>query len=158
MECPLKGWLSGAAAMLLLPVVLASQTPPRKDEPLHREVDKLVLKGVKAVDPNELKLSIATDASHCVSRILTPFCLITHSHYIYARRYLDHDELKRDVLRTRVFYWKRGYRETEVDTLVTPKGEDDATVTFLITEGPPTIVSGVNVTQTTPVLTDREIA
>ena len=158
MECPLKGWLSGAAAMLLLPVVLASQTPARKDEPLHREVDKLVLKGVKAVDPNELKLSIATDASHCVSRILTPFCLLTHSHYIYTRRYLDHDELKCDVLRTRVFYWKRGYRETEVDTLVTPKGEDDAIVTFLITEGPPTIVSGVNVTQTKPVLTDREIA
>ena len=158
MEWPRKGWLSGAAALLLLPAVLASQTPSGTDEPPRTEVDKLVLKGVKSVDPKELKASISTDASHCVSRILTPICRISHSHYVYTRRYLDHDELKRDVLRTRVFYWKRGYRETAVDTLVTIKpSSKDAIVTFFITEGPPTIVSDITTSQTRPVLTQREI-
>lgn len=158
MWCPLKGWLSGAAALLLLPGVIVSQTPPSKDEPLRREVDALVLKGVESVRPADLKLSLATNASHCVSRILTPICLISHSHYVYARRYLDHDELKRDVVRARVYYWKRGWRETTVDTLVTPKGEDDAIVTFFIDEGLPTIVSSIGINQTNPVLTDREVA
>jgi outer membrane protein assembly factor BamA len=160
MECPLKGWLSGVAtALLLLPGTIASQTPePVSKEPPKTEVDKLILKGVKSVDPKELKASIATDASHCVSVLLTPLCLITHAHYVYTRRFLDHDELKRDVLRTRVFYWKRGFRETEVDTLVADKPGNHVNVTFLVNEGPPTLVSDITVTQTKPVLTEREIA
>jgi outer membrane protein assembly complex protein YaeT len=159
MECPLKRWLSGiAAALLLLPGVIASQTPIVTKEPPRTEVDQLIFKGVKSVDLNELKNSLSTDASHCVSLIMTPLCMLTHAHYVYVRKYLDHDELKRDVLRARVFYWKRGFRETAVDTLVKPKGEDDAIVTFLVNEGPPTIVTDITVTQTKPVLTDREIS
>ena len=160
MECPRKGWVSGvAAALLLLPGTIASQTTaPASREPPRTEVDRLILKGVKSVDPKELKASIATDASHCVGLILTPLCLITHAHYVYVRHYLDHEELKRDVLRARVFYWKRGFRETQVDTLVAKKGDDHANVTFLVNEGPPTIVSGITVMQTKPVLSEREIA
>lgn len=160
MECPLKGWLSGVAAavLLLAPGAVASQTPLASKTPPRTEVDQLVFKGVKSVDVNELRNSISTDASHCVSLILYPLCRVTHAHYVYTRKYLDHDELKRDVLRARVFYWKRGFRETEVDTLVKPKGEDDAIVTFLVKEGAPTIVSDISVTQTKPVLSDREIA
>jgi outer membrane protein assembly complex protein YaeT len=160
MECPLKGWVSGvAAALLLLPATLASQTTaPVSQEPPKTEVDRLVFKGVKSVDKKELKASIATDASHCVSVLLTPLCLITHAHYVYTRRFLDHDELKRDVLRARVFYWKRGFRETQVDTLVAKKGGNHVNVTFLVSEGPPTIVSDITVNQARPVLTEREIA
>lgn len=160
MECPLKGWLSGmaAAVLLLAPGAVASQTPLASKTPPRTEVDQLVFKGVKSVDVDELRNSISTDASHCVSLILYPLCRLTHAHYVYARKYLDHDELKRDVLRARVFYWKRGFRETAVDTLVKPKGEDDAIVTFLVNEGAPTIVSRISVTQTKPVLSDREIA
>jgi outer membrane protein insertion porin family/translocation and assembly module TamA len=144
--------------MLLLPHAAFSQAAPNDARPLHPEIDKLVLNGVKSIDPVELRKNIYTDQSHCVSLILKPLCLITHSHYVWTRKYLDHDELRRDVLRTEVFYWKRGYRETQVDTLVTPKGNDDAIVTFNITEGPPTIVSDVTVTQTQPVLSDAEVS
>jgi len=159
MECPRKGWLSGvAAALLLLPGVVSSQTPPTASkEPPKTEVDRLIFKGVKSVDRKDLKLSLYTDASHCVSLVLTPLCWLTHAHYVYARKFLNHDELKRDVLRAEVYYWKRGFRETVVDTLVQMKGEKHANVSFLVNEGLPTLVSGISVTQAKPILSEREI-
>ena len=115
--------------MLLLPITLASQTPATqaktKTGPVKLEVKHLALKGVKAIDQKELRLSIVTDQSHCVSMILTPICWVSKTRYFYTRKYLDHVELARDVLRTRVFYWKRGYRDTEVDTLVKQTDADD---------------------------------
>ncbi|MEO8193881.1 MAG: BamA/TamA family outer membrane protein [Gemmatimonadales bacterium] len=160
MECSKKRWIFGAAAtLLLLPGAIASQTPPdNSGKPPKTEVDALILKGVKSVDPLELRKSISTDQSHCNSVILTPLCRLTHAHYVWTRKYLNHEELKRDVLRTRVFYFKRGFREAAVDTLVTPKGKDDAIVTLLITEGPPTIVSDITVVQKNNVLSDREVS
>ena len=152
---------------MLLPASLVSQTPatkapatkaPATAGPVRLEVKSLSLKGVKAIDPKELRLSIATDQSHCVSLLLAPICLIGKTKYFYTRKYLDHVELARDVLRTRVFYWKRGYRETEVDTLVKKTDSDDVAVTFFITEGPPTIVSDITINQKQKVLSDREVA
>lgn len=160
MECPRKGWLSGVAAvLLLLPGTVSSQTPPTASkEPPKTEVDRLVFKGVKSVDRKDLKLSLYTDASHCVSFVLTPLCWLTHAHYVYARKFLNHEELKRDVLRAEVYYWKRGFRETVVDTVVQKKGDRHANVTFVVNEGAPTIVSGISVTQAKAVLSEREIA
>jgi outer membrane protein insertion porin family/translocation and assembly module TamA len=160
MECPLKGWLSGVAALLLLlPGTVASQTPPTASkEPPKTEVDRLIFKGVKSVDQKDLKLSLYTDASHCVSLVLVPLCWLTHAHYVYARHFLNHDELKRDVLRAEVYYWKRGFRETIVDTLVNMKGDRHANVSFLVNEGRPTLVSDISVSQSKSVLSEREIA
>ncbi len=162
MKWPENRWGWGAAVILLLPAALVSQTPAPQAtsaaSPVKWEVKSLTLKGVKAVDPKELRLSIATDASHCVSLILKPICLIGKTRYFYTRKYLDHAELARDVLRTRVFYWKRGYRETEVDTLVKQTDHDDVAVTFFITEGLPTIVSDITVNQKQKVLSDRTVA
>jgi outer membrane protein insertion porin family/translocation and assembly module TamA len=112
---------------------------------------------VKAVKKAELLQSIWTTASYCNSFILKPFCLISKSKYFYTRKYLDHKELQRDVLRIRIFYWKRGYRETKVDTAVVPRGPNKVGVTFLINEGPPTLVSNIIVNQATPLLSEREI-
>lgn len=163
MKSPENRWGWGTAAvLLLLPATLVSQTPaPQATSaatPIKWEVKSLTLKGVKAIDPKELRLSIATDASHCVSLILKPICLISKARYFYTRKYLDRTELARDVLRTRVFYFKRGYRDTEVDTLVKETDRDDVAVTFFITEGLPTIVSDITVDQKQKVLDDRTIA
>jgi outer membrane protein insertion porin family/translocation and assembly module TamA len=108
---------------------------------------------------SDLLQSIYTSSSHCNGFILVPFCWISKSKYFYTKNYLDHKELERDVLRVRVFYWKRGYREAEVDTAVVPRGKNQVGVTFLIKEGPPTIVSEIGVIQPTPaLLSKREIA
>ena len=159
MEWSSRRWFPCAVALSLLPAgTVASQAPVGTPPSKPPEVVSLTFKGIKAVDQQELRRSIATDASHCVSALLRPLCWITKAHYVWTRKYLNHEELARDVLRTRVFYWKRGYRETQVDTLVADKGTRKVAVTFLINEGPATMVRDITVNQTQPVLTDREVA
>jgi len=144
--------------ILALPVALGSQPVANsKAPPPNPEVVDLKLNGVHAVKQLELLQSIATDRSHCVTVTLKPICWISKAHYFYKREYLNHAELKRDVLRIKVFYWKRGFRETQVDTVVADKGKNAVGVTFNIVEGPPTIVSSLDVTQTQPALTDAEV-
>jgi outer membrane protein assembly complex protein YaeT len=145
-----------AGTLFLAPAALTSQNPAQK-EPSHPEVVNLTLKGVKVVRKDELLQNIYTTASYCNSFILKPFCWISTAKYFYTRKYLDHKELQRDVLRIRVFYWKRGYRETEVDTAVVPRGHNKVGVTFLINEGPATLVSNIVVNQPNPLLSQREI-
>jgi outer membrane protein assembly complex protein YaeT len=112
---------------------------------------------VHVVRRDELLQNIYTTASYCNSFILKPFCMITKSKYFFTKKYLDRKELERDVLRVRIFYWKRGYREAQVDTAVVPRGKNKVGVTFFIKEGPPTIVSSLVVNQATPLLSQREI-
>jgi outer membrane protein insertion porin family len=112
---------------------------------------------VKVVKQSDLLLSISTTASHCNGFILIPFCLISKAKYLYTKEYLDHLELERDVLRIRIFYWKRGYRETEVDTAIVSRGHNKVGVTFFIKEGPPILVSNIIINQPTPLLSQREI-
>ena len=126
-----------------------TQSPP--------EVVNLTLNGVNVVKKSELEQSIYTTASHCNSFILKPFCWISKAKYFYSRKYLHQKELDRDVLRIRIFYWKRGYREAEVDTAVVRRGRNQVGVTFTIKEGPPTLISNVIVNQPTPLLSQREI-
>src|SRR5882724_10387273 len=137
------------ASLLFVPALLFSQqtSTATPATPLHPEVVNLTLKGVKNVRQSDLLQNIYTTASYCNSFILKPFCWISKSKYFYTRKYLDHKELERDVLRMRIFYWKRGYRETEVDTAVVKRGSNQVGVTFLIKEGPPTVVSDVIVNQ-----------
>ncbi|MGZ3331399.1 MAG: BamA/OMP85 family outer membrane protein [Gemmatimonadaceae bacterium] len=145
-----------AAVILLVPKILSAQDTQPAANP-HPEVVNLTLKGLKVMKASDLLQSVYTTSSHCNGLIVAPFCWITKSKYFYTKKYLDHKELERDVLRIRVFYWKRGYRETEVDTVVVPRGRNQVGVTFLIKEGPPTIVSDISVIQPTPLLSQREI-
>ncbi len=154
-----------AGATLFAPALLYGQdqqptVPPKKITAApspHPEVVNLTLKGVHVVRQDDLRNNIYTTASYCNSFILKPFCWISKSKYFYTRKYLDHQELQRDVLRIRVYYWKRGYRETEVDTAVVPRGRNQVGVTFTIKEGPATTVADIVVTQDSTVLTQREI-
>ena len=151
---------AGAALFLCLAAASGALVPASaraQDEEEKPEVVKLEFQGVKSLKVDELRASIVTDESHCESFILRPICWFNKSRIFYERRYLDRDELIRDMLRLRVFYWKRGYRETQVDTVIAPRDRDKVAVTFMVDEGPPTIVSDVSVTQTAPVLPNRAI-
>ncbi len=137
--------------------LLGPSAASAQDDEEKPEVVDLRFQGVKALKVDEMRASIVTDESHCQSFILRPICWFNKSKLFYERRYLDRDELIRDILRLRVFYWKRGFRETQVDTVIAPRGPKKVAVTFLVDEGPPTLVSDVSVTQTNPVLSNRAI-
>ncbi len=137
--------------------VLAQSQPNQKQLNRDPEVTRLRFQGVHVMKTEELEQSVSTEASHCKSFLLKPFCLISKSKYVYEKKYLNHDELARDVLRLRVFYWKRGYRDTQVDTALVKKGKNKVEIAFRITEGPPTLVSTLDVRQDSQVLKPREI-
>jgi outer membrane protein assembly factor BamA len=99
----------------------------------------------KNVAEQDLRASISTTATKCKSALLWPFCRLTPWHVFQERHYLDHKELTRDVLRARVWYYQRGYREAQADTTVSWLEDDEVAVTFTIVEGLPTIVTDVAV-------------
>ena len=106
---------TGASFFLAAATLSGQSVRPSSGNP---EITELTLTGVHAVDPEELRLNIATDESHCVSVLLRPVCLFSKSPTFYKRFTLNRAELARDMLRVMVFYFKRGYRDTQVDTTV----------------------------------------
>ena len=149
--------LAAITALLIPGRAALTQRGTKNDQTERPEVRSLTLSGVRSVDRDELLQSIATSSSKCKSILLAAFCPLTHSDRVWQKRYLDRTELRRDVLRVRVFYWVRGYRQATVDTAVARRGNDEVAVTFKIVEGPPTLVRNVRVEQRDSVLTRAQI-
>ncbi len=126
----------------------ARSNPDQRESP---EVVRLNLNGVKSVDRTDLQRSLSTDVSSCKSVLVYPFCKASHSKVWWKLAYFDDIEFRRDVLRIKVYYYKRGFRETEVDTLTRREGRG-LSVTFRITEGAPTLVRVVRVNGAEPPL------
>ena len=125
---------------------LAAQLPHRDLTPV-REVRQVNWNGVsKWVDRVELQASIYTEPSRCRSVILNLICRFTRFRPFEERHYFNQQELQRDVLRLRVFYYKHGYREAQVDTTITRIDETEVAVRFDIHEGAPTVVKEFSVT------------
>jgi translocation and assembly module TamA len=154
---PFASALGVIAALLGTSRATAAQRAEKNDQSERPEVKSLTLSGVRSVDRDELLQSIATSASHCKSFLLYAFCPLSHSSSIWDKRYLDRTELRRDVLRIRVFYWIRGFRQTTVDTTVAERGSDEVAVTFKIDEGAPTLVRDVRIHQLDSVLTTAQL-
>ena len=122
------------------------------------EVTELSIDGVHHVSKAQLEQSISTRASTCKSFLLAPFCLFSKSELFVEKHFLDRTELKRDVLRMKVFYWKRGYRFASVDTSVTHDGNDDAVkVRFTVDEGPPTLVRTLAIQRPRQIITAKDV-
>jgi len=150
MGCPVSFWRAHwclvFALLVLLPSrgVLAQETPP--EDRTHPVVDAVDFVGVtNVIDKGDMASGLATQASGCKSLLLQPFCLFTKSHLVYDTRTLDHVELARDVVRIKVYYYRRGYRETEVDTLVARahKHTNRVRVSFRVKEGKPVLVKSI---------------
>jgi outer membrane protein assembly complex protein YaeT len=161
---PVFAWRARAGLVLTISALLcgrsarAQSTPP--DDRTHPVVDKVDFVGVtKAVDKADLAVGLATQASGCRSLLLEPICLLTKSHLVYDTRTLDHIELARDVVRIKVYYYKHGYREAEVDTTVSRAHPhtNRVRVTFRVTEGKPLIVQTVAVIAPRKILSRRTL-
>ncbi len=117
----------------------------------------LELRGVTSVDVDALRDGLATRVTRCRSILYTPICLFTRSPVFANRAYLSPDEVRRDMLRIRLFYWKRGYRDATV-TSSTARARGGVRVRFDIAENAPTTVDTVMVTQGAPELPARTVA
>ena len=134
-----------AAALLFLPAAGGAQSraPGVLDED-NPEVVDLRLTGVRAVAEDQLRDAISVDESRCRSLVYQfTICPFYKGDAVYRRAYLDPVELRRDVLRIKLFYYERGYREAQVDTAVVRSGRDRVRVLLAVTEGRPTVVDTV---------------
>ena len=143
--------LLATGALLCAPVAAWAQdraqdrAPGLLDEG-RPEVVELRLAGVRSVDADALRRAIRTDQSRCRSLVFrVTVCPFYKGDVVYARHYLDPTEFRRDVLRIKLFYYERGYREAQVDTAVADAGTDRVRVLFAVTEGEPTRVDTVAV-------------
>lgn len=134
---------------------LIAQHPAAVDQ--TPEVRSLEFNGAHSIDPAEIEQSISTTATRCRSFLLAVLCKFTRFRGFEERHYLDHKELQRDVLRIRVFYFKRGFREAQVDTAVTQLTDKAVAVRFDIVEGLPTMVTDVAVHYDTTLLSRRRV-
>jgi outer membrane protein assembly factor BamA len=149
--------LLAASLILATPFVAAAQAPaPAADPRDSMDVASLTFEGATDVEASDLKLVIFTRTSSCRLVFFAPICKLTPTLVFTDRRRTTRKALGEDITSLRVYYWRRGYREAQVDTVLTPVKRGMA-VTFRIVEGPPTRVGRLSVTQRTTVLSETEL-
>ncbi len=132
--------LLAVAVGLLAGTPAAAQTTARDTLPVVR---KIRFSGNDSFSDNELKRAIATRDSGCKSVLLSPLCWIGWDAFIRTEQ-LDRRELRTDIARIRVFYYRRGYRNADVDTTVI-RYDNFVDVAFRIDEGEPVKVRDLQV-------------
>ena len=146
---PRLSWLrvavAGCVVGAAVPEAVHAQAKINSNPRESPELKKLVLKGVKYIDIVDLEKSIKSEATSCKSVLLTPICLVSHAPLWVDRFYLDRNEVARDILRIRVYYWKRGFRSAQVDTVIAPDGPHAVIVTFDIKENEPTLLRRLSI-------------
>jgi outer membrane protein assembly complex protein YaeT len=108
---------------------LAAQEPP--------EVRKITFAGVESFDESLLRAAIISTETDCNLLGICAFGI--------DRRYLDPIELRGDLVRLRMFYYQRGFRQTRIG-LDSAKTKEGIGITFIISEGPPVRVASLAVT------------
>lgn len=140
------GTTVGTLALLLaLSALSATARPADGQVGVDREIVELEFEGNHVFEDGELAQAISTDRTRCrtfVFKFLFPFCPLTNWGFAHDRAFLDEGTLPRDLLRLRLFYRRRGYRDARVDTVIA-RTDGRARVRFTIEEGPPTRVASL---------------
>jgi outer membrane protein insertion porin family/translocation and assembly module TamA len=105
------------------------------------EVLSVAVEGPDRLSPALVRSVIATQPTRCVSAALQPLCWLGAS---LDRHYLDPRTLAVDLLRLRLLYHQRGFRDARV-ALDTTRTSAGIHVRFRITEGEPVLVRSVQV-------------
>ncbi len=120
-------------------------------------VTELSLRGVKNVDINQLRDGLVTRGTSCRSPLYLPVCWISRSPAFSVRRYLDPLEFRRDILRIRLFYWHRGWRDVAVIGR-SERTSGGVRAIFEVEEKEPTVISELRVEQADSILSGAVIA
>jgi len=107
--------------------------------PRRAEVTSLRFRGNETISDGELRTVIRTHSTECTSLLLSPFCLLTNWGFAHRRAWLDTLDVRIDADRLRLYYNFRGHFEAEVEHVVRTNGVD-ASVSFIIAEGPATLI------------------
>ncbi len=121
------------------------------------DVTSLTFEGAHEVSPTDLKRVIFTRTSSCRLILIAPLCALSPQLLFIDRRRTTPEALGEDITKLRVYYWRRGFREAMVDTVLKPTKRGVA-VTFRIVEGEPTRIASLAIDQRTPVLSARELS
>lgn len=121
------------AALVVLAPGSARPAPAGAQEEPERIVAELRIAGNEAFTDREIRRAIYTEPSKCKGFFLKPFCAFGA---FKERRVFEPREFQLDLARIKLYYWRRGYRETQVDTVVQRRDREVA-VTFRIEEGAP---------------------
>ncbi len=148
-----------AASLVVLSTAAArAQTAPARRDPHDSiTVTTLTFPGAVNIAPDVLKPLIYTRSSPCRLPFLIPLCKISRSQLFTDRRRTTSVALGEDITKLRVYFWQRGFREAQIDTVLTPETHGVA-IAFRIVEGEPTRVGSMTVTQRAPVLSDKELS
>ena len=120
-------------------------------------VTTVTFPGATHVSTDDLKRVIFTRASPCRLPFLIPVCKLTTSQVVVDRRRTTSAALGEDITALRVYLWQRGFREAQVDTVLTAQKRGSA-VAFRIVEGEPTLIATLDVSQRFRVLSAAELA
>ncbi len=104
---------------------------------------QLKIDGNVNLETDELKAAMVTTVSHCRSIFLTLVCTVSKAGWAYRKIRLDQAELERDMLRLRVLYWKRGWRNAQVMPVITKRENGAVAIALKVTEGLPTTIGSV---------------
>lgn len=111
-------------------------------EPGAPEVERVRFVGVRGLDESLLRRSIVTQQSECRSPLFFLFCRLG-ADWAQRKRWLDREEVERDVERLELLYEAWGYPDAEVSVRVIEENEEDVTVEFTVVEGEPILVESL---------------
>jgi outer membrane protein assembly factor BamA len=132
------------SACACIALLLTSLLPGRINGQAVRdtvEVLSVEVEGAERLPDALVRSVIATQPTSCISVALQPICWLGGS---LDRHYLDVRTLTADLLRLRLFYHQRGFREARVE-LDTTRVQRGMHVRFRIAEGEPVVVASVQI-------------
>ncbi len=133
--------LLGATAVVLFGA-LATPSVAQEEVPRGLVVRELEFRGNRSISDEALRIAIATSQSGWFAR-----AWLVRWMGLGEKRFLNETELRRDVLRLQALYRQSGFIEATVDTLVRRR-EEDVFIRFVIREGPPIVVTGLDISVT----------
>ena len=137
----------GPRRLLLILLLMVVPQPVRAQEEEARgrpQVVGLEFVGNRTFATDSLRRAIVNRETECRTVFLVPFCELGLD-FAQDRHYFHADEFPRDVVRLRLYYWQRGYREARVDIASRVPEENRVELIFTIDEGRPVLVDSIAV-------------
>lgn len=132
---------AGAGLAVLAWVGVASPLAAQSIQPEQRVVMGVSFEGNESIDASVLSAGISTTPSGWFART-PPFKWLG---FLGEKRFFDERQFVADVLRLEYIYKASGFMEVQVDTVV-KRTADQVKVTFKIVEGPPVVVTDLDIT------------